>query len=376
MDWAAIASRLETLRRQAGINKSKLAGAVGYTPSMITRILTGERGIGPTGLVNFARFFDVPLSTIVEGPLPKDEVLLHFRDEDRTIFPDTLYPRAKGHAYRFADTYRLLLGTPVRLRRARPTIEDPIKRGKKAAESLRNLRNLQSGRISSIVEFITGLGIAVAEVDDNTLRLRGVAFRWEDGVELIAVERELRTASKRLLLAHELGHLVMEDLKGTIERRKKRGQGDSFDLFAPDPFERAANSFAACLLLPDDDLTPFVRGHDVLKAGNPVDVWHEEIAHLSREYGVSAELVYWRLCQAGMYSQALAREHKRKLYSHPCSRVELDTVFLESEDCTRLTVTGIQPSIRYMNWVRILTGRNSISAAEAAHLLGPTQEAA
>lgn len=376
MNWPAIASRIETLREQAGIGKKNLAQAVGYTPSMMTRILKGERGIGPSGLINFANFFDVPLQVLLHGPLPEEEPLVQFKDEDKAVFTEALYPRAKGYAFRFADTYRLLHGEPFALKQARTTLTNPMEGGEVAARNLRDLCKQPTGRLTSMVEFITSLGIAVAEVDDPSNRLKGVTFRWTDDIALIAMDAQLRVASKRFLLAHELGHLVLEGRAGAIQRKRNQRHDLAADFFSTDPFEQAANSFAGRLLLPDADLQPYTRGRHELKSGNPVDVWQEVIAHLSREYGVSGEMVYWRLSQSGMFSQTLARKHKSYLYNHNCSQVALDTVFTDSEACTRLTLKGIQPSNRYLSWVKILAARESIGQDDANYLLGPHMEAA
>lgn len=92
---------------------------------------------------------------------------------------------------------------------------------------------------------------------------------------------------RRFTVAHELGHHVLEH--GSVVDPEENLSHD-----ATDPVERAANAFAAELLLPDSALEVWWQAQPI----PPVTL--ESVTRLAAAYGVSAKMTFWRLVNSQM----------------------------------------------------------------------------
>ncbi|GBE30611.1 MAG TPA: ImmA/IrrE family metallo-endopeptidase [Bacteroidetes bacterium] len=371
LNWMDIGQRLRKLLGESGISQNRLASYLGYSETMISRILKGERGFGPLTLNRLVRLFERSMQEILEGPLVEDQSAVFFMNEDRTILPSALAPRIRGYAMRYADAFDLFRPDgridPTQLR---VKSETQWMRGGLTANNLRHKIGRETGPLIDLVGFVEDLGIAVAIVDSDSVR--GVSFHWPEGERAIVVGSGLHPDVLRFTIAHELGHIFLEDERKLWDPHFKETQQKNRDrlFLTPDPGEQAANAFAAHLLLPDTDVDNIIPAPvSEMKSGNPLDQWSEAILYLRQEYGVGADIAWWRIRHLGYMNQELAEKywaHARLL----CNDARLAEPYSLPPDITRLGFDGFNPSRRYQRLVNLLRQQEKLTAEEAVHLLG------
>jgi Zn-dependent peptidase ImmA (M78 family) len=127
-------------------------------------------------------------------------------------------------------------------------------------------------------------------------------YRKGQGLEIIGVNSLHAPVRQRFTIAHELGHAVLHGREGLhLDQAFKLRFRDLTSSLAVDTEEMDANSFAAELLMPADEVI-----HAVSESG--IDVHDDQaIRGLARKFGVSQQAMTYRLVNLGAELDGEAR---------------------------------------------------------------------
>lgn len=126
---------------------------------------------------------------------------------------------------------------------------------------------------------------------------------------LIVVKKQAPETRQTFTLMHELGHILLH---------KTSSIDDESDLHSHQGYEREANAFAGCLLVPDGHLAT-VR--DAERPGE-VSLYDEWLEPQRTAWGVSGEVILRRLMDAGRLSEALYRAYRKWRSASICPQDE------------------------------------------------------
>lgn len=152
------------------------------------------------------------------------------------------------------------------------------------AQVLRATWQLPRGPIKNLTRVIENAGGIVVPIDFGTSLVDAIS-RWVPGLPpLLFVNLEAPVDRQRLSLAHELGHLVLH----SIPR---------------DQMEQEANSFAAELLMPADEIRPQLMNATLPRLAALKPYWRTSMAallHRAGDLGTISERTYrFRWMQMG-----------------------------------------------------------------------------
>lgn len=110
------------------------------------------------------------------------------------------------------------------------------------ANKVRQTWLIPKGPLHNLMEYVERAGCMVYLCDFDDLSVDGVTMRPPGLPPCIFLNKNLPGCRQRFTLAHELGHIIMHRIP------------------TGDDMETEANKFAACLLMPTDDIKPYLFG--------------------------------------------------------------------------------------------------------------------
>lgn len=132
----------------------------------------------------------------------------------------------------------------------------------KIAELVRRTWGIPHGPIKNLVDYIERAGCVVIHCDFEGIGVDGVTITMRGMPPFIFLNRANPADRQRFTLAHELGHIVMHRLP------------------VPD-MEEQANLFASTLLMPPDQIRPYLSGRlTVQKLASLKPIWRVSMASL------------------------------------------------------------------------------------------------
>jgi Zn-dependent peptidase ImmA (M78 family) len=175
-----------------------------------------------------------------------------------------------------------------------------------------------AGPIPDLTALVEQAGVVVAHSDFGGSSISGVTFRVPGVPPLVVLNRAHPADRMRFTLGHEVGHIVMHRL--------------------PTPnMEEEADRFASCLLVPTDDIQPYLEGRKVdlrlLAALKPE--WRVSMASLvfaaQRCRAITAAQATWLWKQFAMHKYRL-REPPELDFAPEEPRTLSDLISLHLED--------------------------------------------
>src|SRR5581483_10056774 len=120
---------------------------------------------------------------------------------------------------------------------------------------------------------------------------------YDEACPLIVVKKQAPEARQTFTLMHELGHILLHRMSSI---------DDESDFQSHQGHEQEANTFAGCLLVPDEHLAT------VRDTGRPreVSLYDEWLEPQRAAWGVSGEVILRRLLDAGRLSEGLYRAYR------------------------------------------------------------------
>jgi transcriptional regulator with XRE-family HTH domain len=345
-DTPALGERLKMLRHSRALTLEELAGAAG---ALVSRqaISKYERGLmlpSPRVLRSLAGALGVRVSELLAPPGIKVEILA-FRKMSR--FPRKELQRVQSLVARMLEhrvTLEQVSGSAATGLDEIPFCQyrvSSLDECESAATSLREVWGLGVDPISSMTDVLEEHRIHVLEIESERT-LDGLSAIARDDVGRVraaaVVSRSgLPGERQRLSLAHELGHLVLEETP-TVDG------------------ERAAFRFGAAFLAPAVQVR-----RDVGDMRRRVSL--QELLLLKRRYGISVQALVFRLRDLGIITEPCATGLWKQISARGWRQAEPETLEAETPQ-----------------WARRAAHRaiaeGSLTIDEAERLLGITSGAA
>ena len=309
---STVASRIRTLRLALKMSQAELAEKAGLERTAISKIEGGVRNVLSGELIRLAAALGVGMISLLQEPHDSDPegwLLENLPQSALSSLPIMAILRE-------AATLRSLLrfDSPDGLQwlpfRSPRTYEDAIRHGQAAAELERKRIGLRDAPIHDIVGLIEGQCIAVLGCP-LAANVSGISIPSGELGPAIIINSSLDIQRFHFAICHEYGHFVLGDITDVHK-------SDSENIRAL--LEVRANVFAGAFLFPGTGLSEGVSGIESMLAGSnssnvfsaandpnsavyQVNVRPErtcpvtprQVALLSHRFGVSAELIIYRL---------------------------------------------------------------------------------
>lgn len=284
------------IRESRGLLVKTLAELVGKTPGYVSKVESGSFSLAGDPLKAYAKALEVDPLLLATPHASQPLEGAHFRSHVST--PQWLRKKAVADA-NWADLIlsRLMNLVDADVPRALPHIDPELVEGGPAAVAAEAAALIRRyWRISGRVEHMTGLlesaGVFVLPMDLADRQVDAVTIRGTGPVVAVILLRDdLPAERRRMTLAHELGHLLL-DREWTLPLRT---------------IEARANAFAAEFLVPIDEVATDLQG-----------ITPQQLGHLDalRQYwGVSVAALIRHAHQAGCITAAQYRYWFRVLNS-------------------------------------------------------------
>ncbi|MEY9966142.1 Zn-dependent peptidase ImmA (M78 family)/transcriptional regulator with XRE-family HTH domain [Streptacidiphilus sp. MAP12-16] len=303
-----VSGRVRAVIHAASLSQAAFADHVGLSPDKLSKSLSGIRRFTSLELALIAEAGQVTVDWLLTGKEPLRPALAARTSTAIAAGRDGIAEVTD----RFTSAYDVLdlLGRSPALPALPSVGTDPpgnLDQGAALADAAREL--LTSAGAGTIAEQSTDDLLASWErafgVDIAITRLpSGVdGLAWQaDHFRLILVNRTDRWTRQRFTVAHELGHLLARDAQDVLlEAEVAPGR-------QTEASEIRANSFAANLLLPEDELRA---------AFNATDRTDDSFSRLVVRYRVSPSALAARLKALGLIDQP-ARDRLRRLTTADC----------------------------------------------------------
>lgn len=292
----ALQDRVRSLMRDAGMTQTQLAETIGITATKLSLSLSGSRRFSTFELAAIAENFHTTVDFLVSGKLPPRAALAARDDSDKSPGWEVAVKRAEA----LDETEAALndLGIPPALSPLatwrRPSLSGlAIAVGPALADAARNLlRENFRDDMPGAIEDAFGIHVTAKPFGPG---FDGLSWRSED-CRIIVINTDAAWSRQRFTLAHELEHHLAGDVdaEGLVVDRDVMSTNHRIP-------EMRANSFAAALLMPEQEIRERVEG-----AVTPA-----LFASLIGVFLVSSDALAWRLKNLGLVNDA-----ERSSFSH------------------------------------------------------------
>lgn len=245
-------------RESRGLNQYDLADLLNIDQSYISKIELNLRPVNDE-LVD-------KLSKVLKFPR-------NFFFENENIYPSISYHRKRQSLNKkelekiYANINiirihikKLLLSTEI-VNDNIPFLDSDLESPQKLAKSLYQRWKLPKGPIQNLTNVIENEGGIIIDFDFGTKLIDGLSLVVKNFPPLIFINKDFPGDRLRFTLAHELGHIVMHS-------------------FYSETMEAEANLFAAELLMPEDEIAPYLEELTLNKLIDLKRHWKVSIAAL------------------------------------------------------------------------------------------------
>lgn len=235
------------IREARGLLVKDLADMVGRSSSYVSKVEAGAVELVGEPLQEYARALDVGADLLATKYDPVALEGAHFRSHTSTPM------RIRKQAVAEANWAHLFLELLLDLGefthpRALPQVDaDLVGGGGGAVADIVRRTWRITGRIENMTALLESAGVFVLTFPHDHRHVDAVTVRGEGVTAVIMVRDDLPPERRRWTLAHELGHLVMDD-SSTLEPRMLEARADAFAGQFLAPFEDLADDL--------DNITP------------------------------------------------------------------------------------------------------------------------
>ncbi|KZC95796.1 helix-turn-helix domain-containing protein [Clavibacter tessellarius] len=255
MDAVGLGRRIHDERERAGLSQGQVASAIGLDRTAVNKIEAGIRKVTALELAAVADVLGMRMARLLEEPLP---AIVSHRSHQGLEVVDSRIDRALADIADEVDFIRTLGPSDSTERDPRERVW-PLPQSDHEAEALAGKARELIGYApddpaTRLVERVSGIGLwafsrelGVDTADAGMIRLSS------GGVCL--VNSSNKVGRRRLALAHELGHYLVQD-DYTVDWRVSDGGGT----------EARLDRFARAMLLPNSTFPEFWRGQLELRS--------------------------------------------------------------------------------------------------------------
>jgi Zn-dependent peptidase ImmA (M78 family)/DNA-binding XRE family transcriptional regulator len=276
-----IGRRLKAARQRAHVSQAELAARLDVTQTAISYWEAGRRLPGIDDLMKIAGFLDAPLTDLLPGESDRRPLGAVLRAAAEQVQDETLARALE----RFAEQAAKVSAPPVELTVRAAGARD-------AAEQLLAAAKLGQVPPVNVNNVAHRCGVRVLSFDFAGM-VDGLVVQLPDGPAIGLDASQPNTRRRRFTLAHELGHHLLRHSASFhldfFDAGGSAGDAPGYNW----QHERAANEFAANLLLPADV---------VRRAADRVS----DIDELATAFDVSRQAMAFRLAALGLRPGPLA----------------------------------------------------------------------
>jgi Zn-dependent peptidase ImmA (M78 family)/DNA-binding XRE family transcriptional regulator len=337
--------RLKLARKKAGFSLRSLSEALHgrVSAQAIGKYERGEMMPSSGILLDLAKTLDVSLDYLMGAQVQKLDGM-EFRKIAGTSAKDRA--RVEAHVIEHVERY-LTIEEILELDSAewqQPFREVPLEReeeGEKLATKVRKTWHLGEDPIPNMTELLEerGIKIFITPLPDSVSGMTCLVNRSEGGdpVPVIVVNQRHTLERRRLTLAHELGHRLINE-KSRVDQ------------------EKAANYFAGAFLIPREHLEREIGEH---RKG----LSYCELIQLKRMYRVSAAALLVRLKHVGIIDQSTLA-YAFQTFARGWRREEPDPLEASGQKSI------LEPARRFERLCYWALAEKLVSPSKASELLG------
>lgn len=325
----ALSRRLREAREEAGLTQQQVADWLGIRRPRVVEIETGKRAVKSDELARLATLYGRSIAWFTLGkPAAQDLVAAAlFRAGDKA--DPTLRREATGMAR------RCHLLTQVESRLAQPRHLATAPRYSDDDALLDQTRSYEHGRAVAYQErnrlglgltsplrdpwgIVEGAGLHVFSLQlGREHHVDGIFTRLHTGRACVGVNTDKWVFRQVFTVVHEYGHALLDgDLRSELCDINKAWQPDQGHLYANR--ELRANQFAAVFLVPREALVSYLASRGMLRSTSFRGAFLTgfsplELVRAQDHFGVSAEMLLWRLQNENLMNATERRELHREL---------------------------------------------------------------
>ncbi len=253
-------------REAKGLTQKELSDLLDINQGHLSKMEQGLRVVPLNVLEGLSSVLDFPVSFFLEECETYSFSTVYFRK--RKSLPVKFFTQFKANLeLRRFHIEKLLSATTIE-----PDIEYIEPDEKQSPEDIARLYRykwkIPEGAIINIVEILEDAGIIVLKLPFNHNKLDGITFFTSNNHPIIYINYEKPPDRINFNLAHELGHLIMHlNFTPTSDRDT----------------EKEAHRFASELLMPEEEIKPFLKNLSI-----------KELADLKRMWNVSMAAILYK----------------------------------------------------------------------------------
>ena len=312
-----LGARLRQAREAAGLTQEAVADQMELSRSAVAQLEAGNRVVSSMELDRMARLYGRDMRDFFAAEFGPENALagLFRRNEDIADDPQAMEAlrRCISLGRELTNLERLIglarePSSAVRYRAAAPRSRyDAIRQGASIADQERRRLGIGECALPDVTELLELQGVRTALVTFPA-DVSGLTLVDPEAGPFVAVNREEHIFRRNFSFAHEYAHVLLDcNAHGIISRGSDRAELQ----------EVRANSFAASLLLPEGGVrellatlgknaqtrllveTPLnderAEGIVARVAGTPPNIQMHDVVMLARSFGVSRQVVLYRL---------------------------------------------------------------------------------
>lgn len=315
-----VATRLREARETAGLTQQQAADWLGIRRPGVAEIESGKRGVKTEELARLSSLYGRSLRYFAMGEFaPEDNIagaLFRAGEQDNQ--------ELRRHAASLTRRCHLVSRAEEKLGLRRNATLVPQYTNERAITD-RTLAQAHGEQVAyqersrlgmgaraplrdpwGIVE-ASGLHVLSLELGQDH-PIDGIFTRARDGASCVGINVGKWIFRQVFTVVHEYGHALMDsDLQGSICATDRAWKGDSQHLYANR--ELRANQFAAVFLVPKEALLWYFEsrrklGRDRWGGVRALGVTSLEVVRAQDHFGVSADMILWRLRNEGLITAA------------------------------------------------------------------------
>jgi len=282
--------RLKEIRVVRKLTLENVASWLGVTKQMVSKYETGVSIPQLETIVKLSELFQVPADYFTKPSTANKSSLspLFFRTTSNTTNKEIEAARVTNYwNYEIIDCVDRLWGLP----KANLPELNEVSSVEQKTQALREFWGLNNEPIEDLIYLLETNGIYVTFISSTALKIDGYS-QIINKTPIIVINKDRGSASRqRFSIAHELGHIILH--QNISETEYKRNQKE---------YEKQAQEFASCLLLPPSGFNPMISSSDL-----------NSLIQLKKCWNVSIQAIIYRCIDKNLLLASEAERTRNRM---------------------------------------------------------------
>lgn len=233
---------LETARQLRQLTQKEVASKIGISQASLSKAERGMQELPYETMVNLSQFYDFPINFFFNGNSITPTGHLYYRKKltisEKVI--DSFTAKIQIIKMIVDELMKSIELPEYTINSYDPSDYSP----KEIADRIRYELKIPRGPIPNIIKLLEDNGVIIIKIDFGTDKIDGLTTITASNRKVMFINNQMPNDRIRFSVAHELGHLVMH-----ISKTPQ----------SIDTVEDEADSFASQFLLPESELSPFLK---------------------------------------------------------------------------------------------------------------------